>query len=560
MKRSCQVVWGAAALMLSVGTLVPSQAVAQVGTCVSNTNASDIRPVRVNFQGFSGAMPKVTLEEVRVSVLHSISQWTESAAGAGFVFEGSTSCTALDWAGGCCDSNIVTFMSVCPTGWARANTLAAGCNGTRSHVVVCGQIGAGGTPIDWDVNSVSSTEFDLTSSVTHEFGHTIGVNHPNNGETATMGGANAGDVFRRQLYYYDVDCSEDGANGYREMRSYRRTQISSGSFGSEWSQAYYYDDFSNHDVERYTNGSSTSRGFLWREEDEFKFRRSGTTTPIRSFPALGLGSEVALSSYSESSDGPLRMFWTTPATGDRYIQAGRSHVNVRWTDDEFATSSTFPLYECSSMTGWFQCAFLAYLPVTSAYRPQTAYDSYSQRTVSVWSHQGRLNGGAGDNAVRISFGEILPWLLPPSTDLPGAQTLVSPGIACESFEATGTNGSQYDCIVAFADRDSNDSRIRVGRFFGLNAGGTHVVPSFDPGFTTVDIVDAETTFGITAWYASLTDRWYLAFLATDTGQPVRVYESTDSLTWSHVGDYGTSYLAPRIDRRDGVGAYLYSVH
>lgn len=100
----------------------------------------------------------------------------------------------------------------------------------------------------------------------------------------------------------------------------------------------------------------------------------------------------------------------------------------------------------------------------------------------------------------------------------------------------------------------------MGRFFGQNAGGTHVAPSFDPGLSTVSVSGARTAFGVVAWYASMTAKWYIAFVANDSGQPLRVYESADSLTWTFVGDFGSSYLGPRLNRRDGLGAYLYSVH
>lgn len=552
---------GAICITLGLFTFASTRARAQQGTCFAGTSASDIRPVRVNRLSFVGA-PSLSSEEVVAATHHAIAQWTDTSAGAGFNYVGETDCSQLGTANGCCDSNLLTYVSECAAGSGRAYNFG-GCPvggvNTRSHTVICGQIGPSGSPITWEVSGVQGGEADLVSSLTHEFGHAIGVNHPQFGERATMGGAIAiSDTRRRELYHYDVVCSESGAAGFRSLQPYRRSQLSNGEFSSAWQvTSSYYGNVSNHDAEWYQFGAYGHSGSLWREGDQFRFRRWGTSSTVRSFAAQGLGTEPSLSFHEESTGAPLRIMWARAQFGSEYSLGSLNQVHVRWTDDEFATSLAFPLYECSSMSGYYSCDPLAWTPVTSAFRVKTDYDEYSHRTVATWSHQARSNGAAGDRAVRVSFGDISPALFAPSYEVPGAATSASPGIACEPYAAAGTTGFDYDCIVAFADLNSDDYRIRVGRFFGSFVGGTHLAPVFDTGLTTVDAVLAETAHGVEAWYGPTQGKWYIAFLATDPGQPLRIYESSDSLNWSHVGDYGTSVLRPSV-RRVGSTAYLFT--
>ncbi len=93
---------------------------AQQGTCYSGTPWSNVRPVRVNFQSFSGAT-NLTLEEVRVAALHAVAQWSESSAGAALEFAGDTTCTTLA-PGNCCTSNLLIYEPNCSAGSARTRT------------------------------------------------------------------------------------------------------------------------------------------------------------------------------------------------------------------------------------------------------------------------------------------------------------------------------------------------------------------------------------------------------------------------------------------------------
>jgi hypothetical protein len=345
--------------------------------------------------------------------------------------------------------------------------------------------------------------------------------------------------------------------GFRELSAFRRTQTGTGALGLESSVAPVYGMLSNHDVEAYEIGGSTHTGVVWREADQFRFRRFGASSPIASFTSPGLGSGLSLSAYPESVDAPLRIHWIRAKAGQEYNEESRRQMRVRWSDDEFQTSTVGELEECTAMSGWYSCPPASTTPVASAYRLQTAYDASSSLTVTAWTDQRRTSGGPGDHTVRIAFGDVSAQLLAPAVQVPGLRTIVSPGVACNPQSAAGGAGGVYDCIVALADFDSDDSRIVVARFSGTTT-STHVEPTFDSITTVVNSEEAETTAGIAAWYSDSAERWFLAFLATDPGQPLRVYESADTLNWTKSGDYGTSLLAPRLADGGAGATYIHS--
>ena len=561
--------------------LLGGSAYGQQGTCMLPTTlkASDTVELRVNFGSFSGA-PNVTQEEVRVSALHAVSEWSNSGAGAAAFFGGNTGCT--DFTGpGCCDSHLLTYDDTC-VGSERA-TATSGCGAALlTHITICGSTSNGQTPRIWNTRGFQSGEFDLVSTVTHEFGHALGLHHPAAGgceddcagdpvceaacppdEAAVMGTApSVSDTRRRELYYYDQKCIEDGNTGYRELMGRRRVQYPSGGLGSEGLMNLHYDNLSNHDAETYEFGGVERHGIVWREANSIHFRRRTVGSPVQTFGGVYLGAELGLNAHDESGGGPLRIVWSEHVPGTEWEWGAPHQAQVRWSTDEFTNSASAPLFECVVPTGWYGCApLLSWAPVYTGHRLQTDFDPASVRTVSVWSHQARSNNGPGDRAIRVSIGDVSPALLATSYEMPGARTIASPGIACQSGEAEGTDGRTYDCIVAYSDIDTDDFRVRIGRFFATSA-GTHMRPEFDGGLTTVDALDAETTAGIVTWWADDPGRWFIAFLATDDDQPLRVYSSTDSLFWSFVGDYSWgaagSFLSPRLDRWNGTRAQVFS--
>lgn len=541
-------------VVLAISAMPADRAHAVPGDCIlmSSERPSEVRPVAVNLDSFAGA-PELSTDEVVVAVNHAIAQWNETAAGMAFEYVGDTSCLAL--AGGCCDASLVTYVEDCGVGSKRAFNVA-GCGDTRNHTTICGE---GTSPWLWDVNGLVAGESDLAATITHEFGHSAGIKHPEDGERATLGAAvSTDDMRRRQLYKYDVFCAEPAAEDFRELNAHRRTQLPDGSFGVESSISPIYDDLSNHDLVAYDIGPSSYTGVVWREADQFRFRRYGTSTPIRDFSSLGFGSGLALSANPESMAGPLRLYWTRAQAGQEYNRDSRRQVRVRWSSNEFQSSTVGALTECTSMSAWYTCSPASTTPVASKYRLQTAYDESSGRTVTVWTDQQRTNGGAGDYQIRVAFGEIAPDMLPPAVYVPAsARTTVSPGVACSPQAADGSSGGTFDCIVAYADMDTDDWRIRVARFSGASI-STHWQASFDTVTTAVDAADAETTAGISAWYSEETSKWYLAFLSTEPTQRVKVWESADSLSWSKEGDYGVSILTPRFSGGGADSTYLYS--
>ena len=546
--------------MCLLGLLAGRDANAQV-TCAAGTPASDVRAFRINVSSFMDGNPpslppiaNMHVAELRSSLAHAVAQWANGAAGALPYYDGTTDClgTPADDAARpeCCDHNVVVWG-----GCAVLGATTQRCSQTRSRIEMC--LGSLAQPNQWDFNGVDPTETDFANVLTHELGHALGVDHPPTGGTfATMAPTiAAGDTRGRELYHYDRLCSEVGAAGERALTVAKRVHTLSG-IGAATLVAGV--SAAVHDAD---GPSPTTLLHGWRNGDDFVVRAEAPSAPPVVLPnaATGVGFEVGLHSIHESSAGSMSFRWGAPAPGDEWVAGSLHRLNARWSGDGFVTSGAAALGECSAMVPLmtYGCNPLApILPVASAVRMSTWHHSSVSRTVHAWAVQNRLVGAGNTRAVRIAVGSAGDALFPPATNVPGAGTLSAPGVACSDGAAVGSDGLLYDCVVAWAEMNTNRLSIRTRRFdTPWAAGSTHRVAEFDPQSTDVHVSEAVTGHGVEVWRNN--GEWFLGFATIATGQPLRIFRSPDGLHWTSMGSFGMALQGPRVARVSGAQTWIY---
>jgi hypothetical protein len=152
--------------------------------------------------------------------------------------------------------------------------------------------------------------------------------------------------------------------------------------------------------------------------------------------------------------------------------------------------------------------------------------------VFVWTNQNRGSKSL-NRKVRVAVGYTSNNTVSIAEDL-GVQSIAAPGVACKSYQAA----SSYDCMVAAVSEEDTSFNISIRRFWAMN-NGTRYVLQKDPNVTTIS--GAPTAGRIAAWYKDDESAWFIAFRSLAADQPLRVLRSTDTLTWTSVSGFSSTY-------------------
>ena len=393
-----------------------------------------------------------------------------------------------------------------------------------------------------DSQSVKYQFKDMVAILTHEFGHSLNIGHPQNN------GGIMKSTSRRDLYQNDVECAEEYYDGFLGWRllTLRQTSFTSGVFSS----AVF-----GSGVSSAMGVSSGGQNITPNEFRSSYFHGVGTTAYIQrysgSYQTLGTGQFLPIA--------PLRVHRREllPTYRDAVIMMPRlasSYGNLsteRWTPRVYQSASGFelgvdsnlPLTECVSPAPGLMTGCGSEKSVVTLRRPVGAYDDYTNRSVIAWTHLDRSHPSVSANHdVRISWGfydgsYTSARRLAPSSSL-GVRSDVSPGLACKAFEA----GEYSDCMLAYTDLADPTNRIKFRRFYA-QSNGQYYYPVIEGPDQTIDSAQWHRTASpIALFYHS--QKWWVIFrlaLATGAGA-LRVYSSPNGLTdtWTYHGSLGYS--------------------
>lgn len=409
------------------------------------------------------------------------------------------------------------------------------CDGTRWQITICAR-----TPAinwQWTHHPSSANDRNIASSLIHEFGHTIGLGHTQDGEYSVMNSSgipNHGTLRGRWLYPGDIQCHHEEW-GTRSNRFLYRSQ-----------------DHGNDNINpAITLGNSYVRG-------------PGniiTDTPNYLYSTVGYDGTRFQNSFGSTLGSPNRYFhrpyigiaftnfWTRelPTEWRTYYNYDNTSSN-RYTNPESKTNirqyAYDLLFSAPPNQGIMRHCF--YDPPNCS--PKTMFSSHPisishyqhyDRTVYAWVNQTRgysYNSGINeaDREIWISIGQrgTDPFLLnkPFKT---GIRSSTNVSLTCGVLFSAGG----WDCIIAYTPLENSSYGMRVKRFFIHEMSEDHYSINWDPITHTVGWLNGS---DITTWFNN--DKYWLAH---KTGKYVRVRSSDTGETWEHYGSLGESITAPR---------------
>jgi hypothetical protein len=357
---------------------------------------------------------------------------------------------------------------------------------------------------------------------THEFGHVFGVGHPNNGERAVMCSDSNCDPSRSlDLRYWDIKCAE--TSGYRPQMD---------SFYFE-----IYDDGTHSSEGRWDIGPDTSKVAL-------DFGNSMVTAHIAAYgvnmfwwapPASPLSVPFSVNYHTtilssltyDEYPGRYYLAFTEPADWYGYSHiSDKKYLNTRYSNDNFQTSISAPLWYCLSDNCASQDKVFTAERITQAHYLEAGFGT--PRTITVWIQSTDTPENPDSKRVMFSKGIYNHSTLRPSSILSNngsnLKSAVAPGVYCDS-QFFG----QYDCVIAYVPHQSVTAPSGYIELYFLKMVGSSgyreitqqiIVPYTSPGNTVSDIA---------LWRQQ--SKWWIAYRDMNNKNCLRIKTTTDFQTW-----------------------------
>ncbi len=416
-------------------------------------------------------------------------------------------------------------------------------------VTICASISNNNT-WDWTHLPGAANDRDLSTTLTHEFGHAIGLGHTTaaTSEYATMnssGTPDHGTLRGRWLYPWDIRCHEEKQGRRAVDFVYRNHTHDSNSIGAA-----------------ITSGSgiySRGLGSVRKNGNNFYWSTVGYNSSLRNSDGDTMaGGTVSFNQqyvgvmYSNSWLRELPDQWRTYYSYDydsanRYTNANsRSNVYQYAFDHAFSPSTVQQgrLTHCTNPPG-NPCNSSG---VYSSNPISSSFDFLANRTVYAWVHHDRSlnhqsNFQSTDPLIREQDREILVSVGHRGTNAftlnvpirTGLYSSTNVALACGGYETAGI----YSCIIVYTPLANASNPLMMRRFHISNLPTDNHVIYWDPIIRSVGWLNAS---DITAWYNA--NKYWIAHKSGTVVQ-VRVSNS-DATSWSHWGSLGESIVAPQV--------------
>ena len=506
-------------------------------------NTSGDLDVYLNYDSFQylydseGVLGGLTLDESVGALMQGLEEWNHSAAGRRLKYKGTTTHRE-----GTCDFAVVRAGDYDSNGvfgqWitnVRAQIRHITCPGPSSFTVVFSSQNSSVQPLikKWKTGDPALPGLDMITTMTHEFGHAVGIHHPDKANAFSV--MEGGNPSRRELFQLDTECAELYYDGAPSTLNGSVFQFSGGgySLASMGSSTLWAT------ISGVTSGGSSGT------PDRFRGVQMTSTGLYAEKYSTGL--RYLNSATYHTSQPPLRVHRRDlPADyRDAIIVKRRNAVSYGdWNDEEFQHSIYAgpdgfetgyyhtTLSHCETISG---ATCTSFKNVHSNRRVAASFDTVSNKTVYVWTDQHR-GDHSQNNKMLVSVRHHAWYLIGKPFDS-GVRSDVAPAVACKAG-AAGSNGR--DCMVAYTDIADSKNSVRFRRFDVLFDGTSHY-PSFEAGYHTVDSAGWPRTASPIGLFHH-NGKWWLAIklaLATGNGG-VRLYSSTTGNTgsWTSHGSTG----------------------
>ena len=430
----------------------------------------------------------MTVAEIRDAVILAASTWNETGNSGVFRYTGTT---PLKDVPSDCSYSVVYVRELCDGLFGQA---LPRCGGTQFVIYGNSRTAAPACAANvWANRAVSLIGLDAVGLMMHEFGHTLGVNHPASGERGIMTNGALGDWNNagRVPFEWDLKCTED-FGGVRSLtgrkRSYTTGMGSSTTFGASGigSASSALTDVSG---TWYFAGvyPKLSSGVRWDTALD------GTWVSAWAYP-IEVGGFKAMSLREESTRDYVAYLDRTDIPNMTTATSSRETWAV-YSDDDWSTKTFGRLQHCTSMASWTSCSAAGTANVAATGAVSTAWLGDISKSVFAWSHLDRSARGVnpGNLEIRISIGKLANSTLVEPT-YTGIRSKVAPSVACMENSLAG-----YDCILLYVPAESVGLQLMSRRFTAFYSSNRYVAAletSEHP------VADSKTANQVTAWWDS----------------------------------------------------------
>lgn len=391
------------------------------------------------------------------------------------------------------------------------------------------------TYCNFETGIIDPQEWDLVQTLSHEFTHTMNMDHTDNGSIARP--TFPGETRQRDPYYYDLHCMQE-ANpqkrntiGYFASYTSNNISLSPNSFtiGTKGTPGYTNINGS----QQWTYISSNNSGSFWKTDLSLFPVKYFDTDPVESLGYLNFR-------FREQTPQIDRIMYSSKLDTPTLYDFNSHHtVSIKYSNDGFNTiSGPYNMHHCSSMLSWFTCANIS--KIQTSHMPSIAWND--DFTVTAWTHLNRYNDGIGNNTkgIRISAGLINSTGSPNGTTISQPDWLpdssaIRPAIACSKNNPTG-----YDCMVAFVPEDNEDGIIYTRRFSFTTTPYRYQINYENQ--KRILFNGLKTTSSIAMWYGN--NKFWVAVkpYRIEFQDKIEVYYTENGITWTMYGRMNRSSL------------------
>jgi hypothetical protein len=422
--------------------------------------------------------------------------------------------------------------------------------GDRNTVGSCDE--SDGDPLDilpnvssginpWSING-SNSDSSLIGTLVHEFGHTLGLGHPQSvNPDPTYGYSvmqdNLDYIEERHLWPWDYDCVDDSTNylpsgkrnylrysyrGFNSSGSFvsdnnlsyltRKGTISGGWVGLNGSNFYdlYYSQLSSSKIYKSSVGTDGSFSFSY-SNDVTSYLNDLYHAPTFMSPL-----EFSGTNHSHRSNY-LSYVTSKPSSGSQYALVEPPKISYYRSDNHFSSGINSEYLECNNINCTSTSILRSNIPLSSAWNNvenKTIFAKVNTQRFSPSTYQKiKIHIGYAGFSDTLSYGHtvetnninITPHVLDPDWEYQ-IETDNPVGIACAPNQSTFS----YNCILSWIDRGVWTNNI-VYTYFKINGSSIEFlntnpnawhVPS--TGYTGVSAAFFDDSFWLT-WKNSRTN-------------------------------------------------------